>query len=84
MTETRVAGVSGSLLPTHTQKRWTELRKGRPLLNLYGSTEMTLICSMRWENPDYSDMVSVEHCNREEESIDGFSAQLDQRCRGWK
>lgn len=55
---TRVAGVSGSLLPPHTQKRWTDLRRGKPLLNLYGSTEVMLICSMRWENPDYSDMVT--------------------------
>jgi len=57
MITTRVAGVSGSLLPPHTQKRWTDLRRGKPLLNLYGSTEVTLICGMRWENPDYADMV---------------------------
>lgn len=57
MIDVRVAGVSGSLLSPHTQKRWTELRRGKPLLNLYGSTEMTLICSMRWQNPDYHDMV---------------------------
>ena len=57
MIATRVAGVSGSLLSPHTQKRWTELRRGKPLLNLYGSTEVLLICSMRWENPEYSDMV---------------------------
>jgi malonyl-CoA/methylmalonyl-CoA synthetase len=56
----RVAGVSGSLLPPHTQSRWTELRKGKPLLNLYGSTEVTLICSMRWDFPEYSNMVRVE------------------------
>ncbi|CEJ91338.1 hypothetical protein VHEMI07056 [[Torrubiella] hemipterigena] len=59
MIEVRVAGVSGSLLSPHTQKRWTELRRGKPLLNLYGSTEMTLICSMSWENPDYPDMCSI-------------------------
>jgi len=63
MIDTRVAGVSGSLLPQHTQKRWTELRRGKPLLNLYGSTEVTLICSMRWENPVYSDMVNVQYQN---------------------
>lgn len=61
MVDVRVAGVSGSLLSPHTQKRWTELRRGKPLLNLYGSTEMTLICSMRWENPDYPDMVRAQH-----------------------
>lgn len=61
MINVRVAGVSGSLLSPHTQTRWTELRRGKPLLNLYGSTEMTLICSMRWENPNYPDMVSVQH-----------------------
>lgn len=60
MVDVRVAGVSGSLLSPHTQKRWTELRRGKPLLNLYGSTEMTLICSMRWENPDYIDMVRIQ------------------------
>jgi acyl-coenzyme A synthetase/AMP-(fatty) acid ligase len=60
MVDVRVAGVSGSLLSPHTQKRWTELRRGKPLLNLYGSTEMTLICSMRWENSDYPDMVSTQ------------------------
>ena len=58
MIEARVAGVSGSLLPPHTQKRWNELRRGKPLLNLYGSTEVTLICSMRWEDPVYPDMVT--------------------------
>lgn len=57
MTAVKVAGVSGSLLSPHTQERWTELRRGKPLLNLYGSTEVTLICSMRWENPEYTDMV---------------------------
>ncbi|KAG0645085.1 Acyl-synthetase family member [Hyphodiscus hymeniophilus] len=56
MIATRVAGVSGSLLPPHTQKRWTDLRRGKPLLNLLGSTEATLICSMKWENPKYTDM----------------------------
>ncbi|KFY69362.1 hypothetical protein V496_00297 [Pseudogymnoascus sp. VKM F-4515 (FW-2607)] len=59
MTAVKVAGVSGSLLSPHTQERWTELRRGKPLLNLYGSTEVTLICSMRWENPDYTDMSSI-------------------------
>ena len=59
MIAARVAGVSGSLLQPHTQKAWTDLRRGKPLLNLYGSTEVTLICSMRWENPDYSDMVII-------------------------
>ncbi|KFY16238.1 hypothetical protein V491_05382 [Pseudogymnoascus sp. VKM F-3775] len=59
MTAVKVAGVSGSLLSQHTQTRWTELRRGKPLLNLYGSTEVTLICSMRWENPRYSDMCSI-------------------------
>ncbi|KAJ6787096.1 hypothetical protein PWT90_10884 [Aphanocladium album] len=59
MIDVRVAGVSGSLLSPHTQKRWTQLRRGKPLLNLYGSTEMTLICSMRWEDPDYLDMCSI-------------------------
>jgi len=59
MIQAKVAGTSGSLLPPHTQKRWTELRRGKPLLNLYGSTEVTLICSMRWQNPEYSDMCSV-------------------------
>ncbi len=57
MIATRVAGVSGSLLSPHIQKRWTDLRRGKPLLNLYGSTEVLLICSMRWENPEYPDMV---------------------------
>lgn len=57
MIQVKVAGTSGSLLPPYTQKRWTELRRGKPLLNLYGSTEVTLICSMRWKNPEYSDMV---------------------------
>lgn len=61
MTAVKVAGVSGSLLSPHTQKRWTELRHGKPLLNLYGSTEMTLICSMRWENPDYVHRVMAHH-----------------------
>lgn len=60
MVDVKVAGVSGSLLSPHTQERWTELRRGKPLLNLYGSTEMTLICSMRWENPDYPDMVTIQ------------------------
>lgn len=60
MVDVKVAGVSGSLLSPHTQKSWTELRRGKPLLNLYGSTEMTLICSMRWENPNYPDMVSIQ------------------------
>ncbi|KFY18238.1 hypothetical protein V492_00058 [Pseudogymnoascus sp. VKM F-4246] len=59
MIAVKVAGVSGSLLSPHTQERWTELRRGKPLLNLYGSTEVTLICSMRWENPDYTDMCSI-------------------------
>ncbi|OBT76381.1 hypothetical protein VF21_03597 [Pseudogymnoascus sp. 05NY08] len=59
MIDVKVAGVSGSLLSPHTQERWTELRRGKPLLNLYGSTEVTLICSMRWENPDYKDMSSI-------------------------
>ncbi|PMD21337.1 acetyl-CoA synthetase-like protein [Hyaloscypha hepaticicola] len=59
MIATRVAGVSGSLLSPHTQKRWTELRRGKPLLNFYGSTEVLLICSMRWESPEYPDMCSV-------------------------
>ncbi|TAQ83725.1 hypothetical protein B7494_g7947 [Chlorociboria aeruginascens] len=59
MIEARVAGVTGSLLPPHTQKRWTDLRRGKPLLNLYGSTEVMLICNMRWENPDYPDMCSI-------------------------
>ncbi|KAH8646949.1 hypothetical protein BGZ60DRAFT_570534 [Tricladium varicosporioides] len=59
MTAVRVAGVSGSLLPPFTQARWTELRRGKPLLNLYGSTEMTLICSMGWENPVYEDMCCI-------------------------
>ena len=61
MVDARVAGVSGSLLQPHTQKRWTELRRGKPLLNLYGSTEVTLICGMRWENPNYADMVSSQN-----------------------
>ncbi|KFZ05030.1 hypothetical protein V501_08742 [Pseudogymnoascus sp. VKM F-4519 (FW-2642)] len=59
MIDVKVAGVSGSLLSPHTQERWTKLRRGKPLLNLYGSTEVTLICSMRWENPDYTDMSSI-------------------------
>lgn len=59
ITAVRVAGVSGSILTPHTQKRWTELRSGKPLINLYGSTEMTLIACMRWENPVYDDMVSI-------------------------
>jgi malonyl-CoA/methylmalonyl-CoA synthetase len=59
--DTRVAGVSGSLLLPHTQNRWTELRRGKPLLNLYGSTEVTLICSMKWENPDYANLV-ISRC----------------------
>jgi malonyl-CoA/methylmalonyl-CoA synthetase len=59
MIDVKVAGVSGSLLSPHTQERWTKLRRGKPLLNLYGSTEVTLICSMRWENPDYTDMVMI-------------------------
>ena len=53
----RFAGVTGSPLLPQTQKRWTDLRRGKPLLNLYGSTEVMLICSMRWETPDYPDMV---------------------------
>jgi acyl-coenzyme A synthetase/AMP-(fatty) acid ligase len=53
----KVASTSGSVLPLHTQERWTSLRRGKPLLNLYGSTEMTLICCMRWESLKYSDMV---------------------------
>lgn len=57
--DVRVAGVSGSLLPAHTQSWWTDLRRGKPLLNLYGSTEVTLICSMRWEQPVYEDMVRI-------------------------
>jgi malonyl-CoA/methylmalonyl-CoA synthetase len=60
MIAVRVAGVSGSLLPPHTQQRWTELRRGKPLLNLYGSTEVTLICSMRWEDPNCPDMVNFK------------------------
>ncbi|PBP28706.1 hypothetical protein BUE80_DR000424 [Diplocarpon rosae] len=59
MVEARVAGVTGSLLTTKTQKRWTEFRHGKPLLNLYGSTEVTLICNMRWNHAEYSDMCSV-------------------------
>ncbi len=54
----KVAGVTGSLLSPHTQKKWTDLRRGKPLLNLYGSTEVTLMCSMQFENPTYIDMVS--------------------------
>lgn len=61
MIDTKVAGVSGSLLSPHTQQWWTDFRRGKPLLNLYGSTEVTLICSMRWENPTYSDMVLARH-----------------------
>jgi acyl-coenzyme A synthetase/AMP-(fatty) acid ligase len=57
----RFPGVTGSLLLPQTQKRWTDLRGGKPLLNLYGSTEVTLICSMRWENPDYPYMVTFQH-----------------------
>lgn len=57
----RFAGVTGSLLLPQTQKKWTELRRGKPLLNLYGSTEVTLICGMRGENPDYPDMVKIQH-----------------------
>ncbi|EKD12998.1 uncharacterized protein L3040_007081 [Drepanopeziza brunnea f. sp. 'multigermtubi'] len=59
MAAARVAGVTGSLLTTHTQKKWTEFRNGKPLLNLYGSTEVTLICNMRWDDPNYPDMCSV-------------------------
>ncbi|PVH96546.1 acetyl-CoA synthetase-like protein [Periconia macrospinosa] len=59
VTAVRVAGVSGSILTPHTQKKWTELRSGKPLINLYGCTEMTLIACMRWENPVYDDMCSV-------------------------
>jgi malonyl-CoA/methylmalonyl-CoA synthetase len=58
ITAVRFAGVTGSLLLPQTQQRWTELRGGKPLLNLYGSTEVMLICSMRWENPHYSHMVT--------------------------
>jgi malonyl-CoA/methylmalonyl-CoA synthetase len=61
MIATRVAGTSGSLLPLHIQKRWTDLRRGKPLLNLYGSTEALLICSMRWENPEYPDKVVSQY-----------------------
>jgi acyl-coenzyme A synthetase/AMP-(fatty) acid ligase len=57
----KFAGATGSLLLPQTQKKWTELRRGKPLLNLYGSTEVTLICGMRWENPDYPDMVNIQH-----------------------
>lgn len=64
MINARSAGVTGSLLQPHTQKRWTELRRGKPLLNLLGSTEATLICNMRWENPDYADMVVLQTLNR--------------------
>ncbi|KAK6585696.1 hypothetical protein PZA11_002423 [Diplocarpon coronariae] len=59
MVEARVAGVTGSLLTKNTQKIWTEFRKGKPLLNLYGSTEVTLICNMKWDQAEYSDMCSV-------------------------
>ena len=57
----KYAGATGSLLMPQTQKRWTNLRRGKPLLNLYGSTEVTLICGMRWENPDYADMASFDY-----------------------
>lgn len=59
MIAARVAGVTGSLLTTQTQRKWTEFRKGKPLLNLYGSTEVMLICNMRWDHPEYPDMCSV-------------------------
>ena len=61
MVAAKVAGVTGSLLSPHVQKRWTDFRRGKPLLNLYGSTEVTLICNMRWKNPKYSDLVSPEY-----------------------
>lgn len=60
MITAKFAGVTGSLLLPQTQKRWTDLRRGKPLLNLYGSTEVMLICSMRWESPNYSDMVHLQ------------------------
>ncbi|CZT00093.1 uncharacterized protein RAG0_08240 [Rhynchosporium agropyri] len=59
ITAVKVAGATGSRLLPQTQHRWTELRRGKPLLNLYGSTEATLICGMNWKNPDYLDMCSV-------------------------
>ncbi|KAG9241504.1 hypothetical protein BJ878DRAFT_545189 [Calycina marina] len=55
----RCVGVTGSLLPTHTQRRWTEMRRGKPLLNCLGSTEVVFICNMKWNDPDYADMSSV-------------------------
>ncbi|CAG8976830.1 hypothetical protein HYALB_00009094 [Hymenoscyphus albidus] len=59
MIATRCAGVTGSLIQPRIQERWTKLRRGKPLLNFLGSTEVTLICNMKWENPDYPDMCSV-------------------------
>jgi acyl-coenzyme A synthetase/AMP-(fatty) acid ligase len=76
MISARSAGVTGSLLQPHTQKRWTELRRGKPLLNLLGSTEVTLICSMRWENPNYLDMVFIlnsYHVPRNTENVSVLS-----------
>ncbi|KAL2067236.1 hypothetical protein VTL71DRAFT_1660 [Oculimacula yallundae] len=59
LTAAKFAGATGSRLLPHTQNRWTDLRRGKPLLNLYGSTEVTLICGMSWKNPNYPDMCSV-------------------------
>ena len=57
MIDARCVGVTGSILQPHTQKRWIEFRRGKPLLNQLGSTEVVFMCSMRWDSPDYLDMV---------------------------
>ncbi len=68
VTSIRTMNNVGAPLTTHVQQWWTDLRGGKPLMNVYSSTELLLICDTPQNPLEHNDKVKDQNTREHVES----------------